>query len=132
ILAPYDLPDTVDGPMVKDPSAIDGERRQVSLRRLFHEFKMRVLRIIEAHDMVSAAQGVQLPRQIQDHLFCPVQTSDAAQVKNLFVHQTSRVDRVDAFESAGRIDGMGRRASASCFQPACNATPRALCSGEWP
>ena len=56
----------------KQPAAIDGSRQEVGFRRRFHQLEMRILEIIEADNIVSAAQPIRFRGQIQDHLLCAV------------------------------------------------------------
>src|SRR5262245_50125150 len=77
LLARYELPDTLNRLVVEASAAIDGKRRQIVPLAAFNELKMRIVRIIEADDMVNAAKGVQLTSQIQDHLFRPIETTAA-------------------------------------------------------
>ena len=86
ILAFYDLPDTRDGLAVKTSAAVNGKGRQISLPGLLNELEMRILRVVEADNMVCAAEGFQFASQIQDHLLRPVKTTAAAQMENRLVH----------------------------------------------
>jgi hypothetical protein len=55
-LAPDDLPNTLNSETVKKATAVDGEGRQAGFLRLFQQLEMRVLCIVDADDMVLAAQ----------------------------------------------------------------------------